>query len=217
MTTMLLRSSSTPLLNSWFSHTKDSSPEPEMVHQTPRTRSITLSASSSSLSMIDDSTKKMTRTLSETDIRDLSVPKKKFFNPLFNGLSIKDEEENKRERGFSAHSRTASSGRGLFTFSELDEDCEVGVNEQGSVSVLVGGEIGGGGGRICRGGGGGRSDNGDDERSGFWDSNHGNDSTDIYYQQMIEANPGNPLLLSNYAKYLKEAREIAFVSVICSC
>ncbi|KAL7601484.1 hypothetical protein Lser_V15G23985 [Lactuca serriola] len=33
-----------------------------------------------------------------------------------------------------------------------------------------------------------------------------NDSTDFYYQNMIEANPGNAMLLSNYAKYLKEAR-----------
>nr|GMC75001.1 Serine/threonine-protein kinase [Ipomoea batatas] len=38
------------------------------------------------------------------------------------------------------------------------------------------------------------------------DSWHGHDSTDAYYQKMIEANPGNALLLANYAKFLKEVR-----------
>ncbi|KAK1417241.1 hypothetical protein QVD17_26366 [Tagetes erecta] len=33
-----------------------------------------------------------------------------------------------------------------------------------------------------------------------------NDSTDLYYRSMIEANPGNATLLGNYAKYLKEVR-----------
>nr|GMD82756.1 nuclear pore complex protein NUP1 isoform X2 [Ipomoea batatas] len=32
------------------------------------------------------------------------------------------------------------------------------------------------------------------------------ESTDIYYQKMIEANPGNSLLLGNYARFLKEVR-----------
>ena len=27
---------------------------------------------------------------------------------------------------------------------------------------------------------------------------------DVYYQKMIKADPGNPLLLGNYAKFLKE-------------
>ncbi|GLJ31405.1 hypothetical protein SUGI_0630120 [Cryptomeria japonica] len=31
-------------------------------------------------------------------------------------------------------------------------------------------------------------------------------STDDYYQKMLQANPGNPLLLSNYAKYLHEVQ-----------
>lgn len=203
---MLLRSSSTPVLNSWHPHFKDSSPEPEIVHQIPRNRSITLSASSSSLSWMDDSANNMTRALSETDLRDLSVPKKKPFTQLFGGLPVEDEEESKVEKGFSAYSRTASFGRGLFSFSELDEECGVGPMDDDTMSVLVGGEIGGGDGRTGRGRGGGGSDDTEDGRSGFWDSNHGNDSVDMYYQTMIEANPGNPLLLSNYAKYLKEVR-----------
>ncbi|CAM8899920.1 hypothetical protein QQ045_012086 [Rhodiola kirilowii] len=39
-----------------------------------------------------------------------------------------------------------------------------------------------------------------------WDPDHGSDATDAYYQSMILANPWNSLLLSNYAKYLKEVR-----------
>ncbi|KAL2895959.1 Transmembrane and TPR repeat-containing protein 1, partial [Bienertia sinuspersici] len=33
-----------------------------------------------------------------------------------------------------------------------------------------------------------------------------NESTDQYYQQMIKDNPGNALLLGNYAKFLKEVK-----------
>lgn len=149
---------------------------------------------------------KMTRALSETDLRELSVPKKKPFNQLLGGLSVEDEEESKAEKGFSDYSRTASFGCGLFSFSELEEECEVGLKDDAMVGLLVGGAIGAGGGRSSGGGGG--SDAGGDERSGFWDSNHGNDGVDMYYQTMIEANPGNPLLLSNYAKYLKEVCDI---------
>ncbi|KAG4932913.1 hypothetical protein JHK87_046915 [Glycine soja] len=66
-TTMLLRSSSTPILNSRIPHSnlnpKDSPHEPEILHRSPRTRSLTLSASLSSLSP-----SRMTRALSETDL-----------------------------------------------------------------------------------------------------------------------------------------------------
>lgn len=39
------------------------------------------------------------------------------------------------------------------------------------------------------------------------DGNHsGSDAMDAYYAQMIKTDPGNSLLLGNYAKYLKEVR-----------
>lgn len=211
---MLLRSSSTPILNSWLPHSKDSSPEPEIVHQIPRTRSISLSASSSSLSPINDP--RMTRALSETDLRDLSVPKAKPFHKLLNGIGIPVEEEEEEKEMGSSCARTASldSGLGLFSSSGLDDGCEVATRDN-SLATLVGGGVGGGGGRICGGaGGGGGSDGGDDGSSEFWDSNHGNDSTDVYYQKMIEANPGNPLLLSNYAKYLKDVSFSQFIEIL---
>ncbi|CAI9285802.1 unnamed protein product [Lactuca saligna] len=56
---------------------------------------------------------------------------------------------------------------------------------------------------VTKGGGGGE---GKISSRGGHGNHHENDSTDLYYQNMIEANPGNAMLLSNYAKYLKEAR-----------
>ena len=98
-------------------------------------------------------------------------------------------------------------GFGVGTSVLSEENCKVGARDL--ASVLVGGGVGGSGGGMIYGGGrggGGGSDGGGDGNSGFWDSNHGNQSTDLYYQKMIEANPGNPLLLSNYAKFLKDVR-----------
>lgn len=203
---MLLRSSSTPILDSWLPHAKDLSPEPEIVHQIPKTRSISLSASSLSLSPISDSSKKMTRALSETDLQDLSaVPKAKPpLNKMLNGISVEEEEEEEEmEFGYPARTVSLDGGLGLLLNSVLDEGWEVGARDCRLLSV--GGGIGGGGGRICGGAGGsGGSDGGDDGSAEFWDSNSGNGSTDLYYQKMIKANPGNPLLLSNYARFLKD-------------
>ncbi|KAH6800659.1 Tetratricopeptide repeat superfamily protein, partial [Perilla frutescens var. hirtella] len=38
---------------------------------------------------------------------------------------------------------------------------------------------------------------------GSW---RGRESTDAYYEMMIQANPGNALLLANYARFLKEVK-----------
>ncbi|KAF5725831.1 hypothetical protein HS088_TW23G00561 [Tripterygium wilfordii] len=138
---MLLRSSSTPILDSWFPpSSKDFSPEPDNLPQIHRTRSISLSASSSSLlssSSHEDSIKKMTRALSESDLRELAVPMKRPFGSTWNGISLEEEVEEETS--------TAS----LWS----EKDCE------------VGGGIGGGGGKICGGGGGG-SDRGDSSNNG---------------------------------------------------
>ncbi|KAJ6673213.1 TETRATRICOPEPTIDE REPEAT PROTEIN 5 [Salix viminalis] len=161
---MLLRSSSTPVLNSWIPpHSKELSPEPDFLHQIQKTRSISLTASSSSpfssiSSQDHDSIKRITRAFSEADLRDLSVPKRK--------------------------SRC--------------ENGEKGEGDNGVLEVLVTGGGSDGGGR--------KSEFGDDGGSGFWESSKGNETTDVYYQTMIEANPGNPLFLINYAKFLKEVR-----------
>ncbi|KAF4385152.1 uncharacterized protein LOC115725181 [Cannabis sativa] len=212
---MLLRSSSTPILNQWFSsQSKDSCSEAEIASHIPRNRSISLSLSSSSYSSPssqssysasparDSSTAKMTRAFSETDLRDLSVPKKKSYDKILDGFS--EEEEDDRCYGLKcATTAPLDNGVGLFSSSQ-NQESYIGSRGNGLVSVLVGGGIGSGGGKICGGGGSnGGSNGGDDGNSGSWDSDYG---TDVYYQKMIEANPGNSLLLSNYAKYLKDVR-----------
>ncbi|XP_058760226.1 uncharacterized protein LOC131633543 [Vicia villosa] len=182
---MLLRSSSTPVMNPWLPHSnsKDSSPEPEFFHRNPKSRSVTFSPSSSSLSPMN----KLTRALSETD---LSIPPNR---KSLHRRQIDDDDEESRTLGFGARSRSASFSSALSSLSEMEEiqtgvDLDSGVLEE-------------------EGGGGGGFDKTDGGVSRFGDSNHGNDSTDLYYRAMIEANPENPLFLSNYAKYLKEVRK----------
>lgn len=179
-------------MNPWLPHSilKDSSPEPEILHRIPKSRSVTLYASSSSsISPISSSVNKMTRALSETD---LSAPLNR---KPFPRRQLDEDEEESRISSFGSRSRTASFGSALCSFSELDEEkSEVGSRDGGLARVLV------------EGGGGGGYDKNDGGIYRFGDSNHGNDSTDVYYRTMIEANPENPLFLSNYAKYLKEVR-----------
>ena len=50
---------------------------------------------------------------------------------------------------------------------------------------------------------GGRFSDDEDCNSSGGDHGHGG-GVEEYYLKMIEANPGNPLLLGNYAKFLKE-------------
>lgn len=86
--------------------------------------------------------------------------------------------------GMTIEEEEKETGSLLFSSSGLDND---------------GCGVGGGGGKICGGDGSSGSD-------GYWgsDSDGEINGTDVYYQNMIEANPGNPLLLSNYARFLKE-------------
>uniref|UniRef100_A0A0C9S268 TSA: Wollemia nobilis Ref_Wollemi_Transcript_21754_1291 transcribed RNA sequence n=1 Tax=Wollemia nobilis TaxID=56998 RepID=A0A0C9S268_9CONI len=71
-------------------------------------------------------------------------------------------------------------------------------SEEGLKSVGLGFGTGGSG---EGGGGGGHGGGGDGGSSGGAADSNG---TDIYYQKMLESNPGNPLLLRNYAKFLHE-------------
>ncbi|KAJ4839234.1 hypothetical protein Tsubulata_007767 [Turnera subulata] len=199
---MLLRSASTPILNSWMPHTKDPapSPEPEFHNPTHKPRSITLTASSSSpfssscSSTVDSSLRRMTRAFSETDLKDLAVPKKKPFAEIMGGIGMPVEEVEEEEEERTTATATAAATMGFLSF---DEGCGM-VKE---TEILVGGGVGGHGGKVCGGNGGG--DSADDGGDGSY-MNRRHDSTEIYYQKMIEANPGNPLLLGNYARYLKE-------------
>ncbi|KAE8732792.1 equilibrative nucleoside transporter family protein [Hibiscus syriacus] len=183
---MLLRSASSPLLNSWAPHSKEPSQEHELPYQISRTRTVSFTVSCSVRSS-DDLTRKMKRAVSETDLSDLVVPMMKAGNKgsgILNGVCVEEEEEVEKEEAGFEWLRAASLG--------VEEECG----------------IGDGGGKICsggRGGCGGGSDGGDNEW-GYWDPNNGNDITDSYYQKMIQANPGNSLLLGNYARFLQEVR-----------
>ncbi|KAK8477785.1 hypothetical protein V6N13_139512 [Hibiscus sabdariffa] len=179
---MLLRSASTPLLNSRIPRSKELSPEPESSPLISRTRSVSFRVSCSSSVSVgsnDDSRRRVTRAVSEADLRMTSSPvvpkmgKVKANSGILSGIFVEEEELEKKEAGFQWR-RTASLA--------VEEECGI-----------VGGGDGGG------------SGTGDNEWSS-WDSNNGNDGTDLYYRKMIEANPGNSLLLSNYARFLKEVR-----------
>ncbi|KAL4325537.1 hypothetical protein GQ457_11G017690 [Hibiscus cannabinus] len=180
---MLLRSASTPLLNSWIPHSKEASPEPDSSPMISRTRGVLFRVSCSSTVSVgssDDSSRRMTRAVSEADLRMTGSPvvpkmgKAKQNRGILNEIFVEEEEEaEKEETGFQWR-RTASLA--------VEEECGIG------------------------GGDGGGSDTGDNDWSS-WDSNNGNDGTNLYYQKMIEANPGNSLLLSNYARFLKEVRQ----------
>ncbi|XWS20427.1 hypothetical protein CRYUN_Cryun31cG0100200 [Craigia yunnanensis] len=209
---MLMRSSSTPILNSWLPHSKDcSSPEPDFpVLQ--RTRSVSFYSTSS----IDDHKQKLTQTLADINIQN-DTPKSrkkkdKAIIPAPHSINKQAKQESDQEKESEPN---FCSIQILFSSSGLGEKTVDGKDSNVMQTQVMGGGAGNDGGKICGGaggggggGGGGGSDGGDDGGgSGFFESNnHGSDSTDVYYQKMIEANPGNPLLLGNYAKFLKEIR-----------
>lgn len=204
---MLLRSSSSPILNTWSALTKGSSPEPNLIPPLQRTHlppSMSLKSSSSGEESSWVLSRKLPRAVSETDLRDLAARKLKPLAQSSKRLPSQSVEEGEEERSIDSFSSSLLlSSSGLNESVENAEGCSVGLS--GTLFSGDGfGSIGGGGG-ICGGGGRGGSDVGDGEGgSGFSDSNRGNNSTDAYYQKMIEADPGNALLLSNYAMFLKE-------------
>lgn len=98
----------------------------------------------------------------------------------------------------SSHPKTTPLQR-LFSSPGLDvaEGCgQVLIREKTGLSTVV--EGGGGGGGEGDGGGGGGSV--------FYGYGNNGESVEAYYQKMIETNPGNNLLLGNYARFLKEVR-----------
>ncbi|KAG2300070.1 hypothetical protein Bca4012_011650 [Brassica carinata] len=183
---MLLRSASTPLLNSLVhaSSPRESPIEAESVHQIQwPTRSLMLSSSSSccyspmSVHSSEESARRMKRTASESDLRHLTSTTKPRVSKFLSGGGALMEDV---EEGIGFGLIRTSSYDGLSWC--LEDDTE------------VSGGCGGGNGIIHGGGKGDRSD-GDDS------------STDVHYRKMIEANPGNGIFLSNYAKFLKEVRK----------
>ncbi|KZV56883.1 Tetratricopeptide repeat-like superfamily protein [Dorcoceras hygrometricum] len=171
---MLLRSPSTPLLDSWLSSSAaGSSHEPGALSQLTRVRSFCPKMS------IEESSLRC----SELDPKLM----RSFRRPIT--VNINQEEGVK--------------GFGFAEAENDDEGCFVEERMPEPQTVVAGGC---GGGRKGGCGGGRTSDDGpgsEPRNPGGW---HGSDGTDAYYKRMIEANPGNPLFLANYAKFLKEIR-----------
>ncbi|GMH17654.1 hypothetical protein Nepgr_019495 [Nepenthes gracilis] len=189
---MLLRSSSTPITNSWIPpHSSGSSPECEIIPQFSRTKSISLTRSPGSVSVQNDS--KRNTALSDSEPLPKTRAKIDAHFPLSPPVEV--------GCGGGSDSKTPSVER-MFLSSGLDEKvavvddddgCELDRSKEGDGSGKFGGrEFGGGGGGGAGGSGGGDS--------------HGHGGTEEYYRRMIESNPGNALLLGNYARFLKEVR-----------
>jgi len=200
---MLLRSASTPILNSWLPHSKDTSttsPQSEVSLPISKTNKPVRSISFNG----ERSAKLLTRAVSEGDLKEPSVSKRwpSSTKSSANGVSGITVEE---EREVDFDSVSDSFDRVLQLGSGLDQGCVVEELQLGFGGGGGGrGWIGGGGGG-AGGGGGGGDDGGADY--GYGDENGGRgNSTDVYYEKMIEANPGDPLILGNYARYLKEVR-----------
>ena len=207
---MLLRNSSTPILNSWLHQSKSSPSESDQFLPFRRTKSLSLTPSfHPPPSLSNDSVKRVTQNLLELDITDprkkIPVPKSWKFQPEVkskeNGVSVRDQDlrPTSDSPSSSIPGEFLNSGLGLkVPNDEVRDECVLQM-------LVVDGGTGSDGGRVCGGGGGGsggRGSNGggggDSDKSGF------NNSTDAYYQKMIEANPDNALLLGNYAKFLKK-------------
>lgn len=202
---MLLRSSSTPILKSRVSGYRDSVPDSDSsLPQYSRTRSLSLTASFDELSPV-------TRSLSDAE---LGIQRKGTGTKL-PGLPkpgrMKEKGEEEVGSGSSLRRLLLNSGLGEAVINSDDDDVAE-KDDNRALQTLVNGGYGGiGGGRVCGGGNGGRGSNdGDGDECIPNDSNHehghghGHGCTDAYYHKMIRANPGNALLLSNYAKFLKE-------------
>ncbi|KAL5729615.1 hypothetical protein ACHQM5_002543 [Ranunculus cassubicifolius] len=210
---MLLRSYSTPISNAWLPQPKEIIPEIEHVPVVPsKTRSNSFSVSTCSS---DDSTKRMAKALSEGDVvKEILIVRKNPFDRIHAGFSSMSVEETVEEQDrdvIGIYSRSSSTVKKLFSSSGLGEESDIN-NIDAKQKVLAtlslgGGGLGDGGGKICGGACGGRWNGGDgDESSQFSESNQGKGNIEAYYQTMLQANPGNSLILGNYAKYLKEVK-----------
>ncbi|CAH8286207.1 unnamed protein product [Eruca vesicaria subsp. sativa] len=134
----------------------------------------------------DESARRIKKTASESDLRHLTSTKPPASKFLSGGALMEDVEE--------------GIGFGLIRTSSYD-GLRWGLEKEEEEDVT---EVSGGGGR----GGGVIHGGGNGDRSDGEDGDGDDDSvTDVHYRKMIEANPGNVIFLSNYAKFLKEVRK----------
>ncbi|KAL9250055.1 hypothetical protein AKJ16_DCAP05523 [Drosera capensis] len=175
--TMLMRTLSTPILNSLVpsqSSPRDSScpssPDTVVACKLSRTKSISLTTSLNSKTLFQNESIGLSKMVaSDSDLGHTSVKLRRTMSDVAEApVGICDRKEMLQR---------------LLPSSGLD--------------VEDGGCVGGGnGGRRAHGGGG---------RGGTGGGDGGVDM-ECYYQEMIRANPGDALLLGNYAGYLKEVQ-----------
>nr|GEU98710.1 hypothetical protein [Tanacetum cinerariifolium] len=174
---MLLRSASNPALNSWSRHENHK----DLLPFDP----LFIRRNSISLHSLSDLPKTITRASSESNLHIWSPITKNGTSTnstttcLLSSIAVEEETENEE---YSDNEALMFSTSGLYDKFGLEVDDGYGC--------------GGGGGEGKISGGGGNGNDHDDD----------GDNTDVYYRSMIEANPGNSMLLSNYAKYLKEVQ-----------
>ncbi|ERN03735.1 uncharacterized protein LOC18431877 [Amborella trichopoda] len=219
---MLLRSSSTPILNSWVPVSKESL-ETELVCPFQKSRPnhqfispICLSSSSCSspsddlhfhLPMEGNRPPRMNRASSENDLvvkgrQTLSSSSSLSFR---RGLSPSPVEEEEKGSESPLKRILWSSGLDEPMVAEMEcQDSAMGLMVgSGYCNVECGGGLGNGdSGKFCGGNG-----SGGDEIEGPDSNNNKNDRAEAYYKKVIEADPNNSLLLRNYAKFLHEVRQ----------
>lgn len=106
-------------------------------------------------------------------------------------ISLEEDEEEEVEKEEEEDVLGAAVPlRRLLTSTGLDAAAG---REAAALALVEGVGGGGGGGRVCGGGQGGSRGDGDSRGA-----------ADAHYRRMIQADPGNSLLLGNYARFLKE-------------
>ncbi|KAL8497151.1 hypothetical protein ACS0TY_020728 [Phlomoides rotata] len=174
---MLLKSASSPILRSWGPNSPSGSGSLQAPDsQLPRTRSL--------LTSLFEASSGKSRPIRVAF--DSPVKRKKSLKlpAVPEPVEIQEKREGKEVVSFFL----SRSGCG-----EPEEEAEEGYFGGRMSQTLV---EGGGGGRGPQGGG----------SCGGGGGSDGREITDAYYGLMIEANPGNPLFLANYAKFLKEVK-----------
>ncbi|XP_021731826.1 uncharacterized protein LOC110698654 [Chenopodium quinoa] len=189
---MLLRSSSTPILKSWIpSYFTNSNSSPNNINEPPtppclsRTNSITTRTPPSSPS-------------SSPNLNPNTNTNSTYNNHFRRGTTCTPYE---LELDDPPYPKSTTLQR-MFSSSRLDE--EVSTEDSGEGDGGGGMDGGDGYGGDGYGGGGGGSGFNNNSNSSSNNNEHG--SIEAYYQKMIKANPGDPLLLGNYAKFLKDVR-----------
>ncbi|EPS59501.1 hypothetical protein M569_15305 [Genlisea aurea] len=174
-----------------------SSPESDTVARIPRNRSFCLT-----MSHEDGACR--ARKVSDSDLRsNLKTKKAQKFPGRIRENDCGEEDDEEEEIGSF-----------LLSSCGLGNNCVEAPERKRVPHTLV---VCGGGGTSGGGGGGGK---GSDDGSGLDpldpESWNGRENLETYYKVMLAANPGNPLLLSNYAKFLKEVKgELARAEEYC--